>query len=97
MKITFHDEATEELYAAAAHYDREDEGLGADFLEATFSCMDKVASYPEGYPNYKYGSRRALLQRFPYAVVYWLGTSRLHVVAIMHTRRNPEFLFERLQ
>ena len=97
MSITFHEEATEELYAAADYYDREDEGLGAEFLEATFSCTDNVASYPEGYPIYKYGCRRALLQRFPYAVVYWLGTAGIHVVSIMHTRRNPDFLFERLQ
>lgn len=45
---------------------------------------------PESYAVVYSDIRRAVLQRFPYAIYYRIVSSRIIVIAIFHGRRNPK-------
>jgi hypothetical protein len=34
--------------------------------------------------------RRAVMRRFPFAVLYEVNANEIQVVAVFHSRRNPE-------
>jgi toxin ParE1/3/4 len=64
--------ASDELLAAAAWYDDQDEGLGGEFLGAVEDVLLRIAEAPMSYPRDRFDdrARRALVARFPYAVVF---------------------------
>jgi plasmid stabilization system protein ParE len=45
---------------------------------------------PESYVIVYRDIRRAVIKRFPYAVYYRIVSSRVIVIAIFHSRRNPK-------
>jgi len=71
------------LDAAAAYrwYESELVGLGLEFLDALCVTYDRIAAGPLTYQDLGDGIRRALLRRFPYAVIV--------ILAVLHVSRNP--------
>jgi len=51
---------------------------------------------PSTWPTYDHDTRRFLLRRFPYSVIYRVEPSRIVIVAIAHGRRRPGYWKERL-
>ena len=67
-----HPLAEKEIDRKAARYDRERAGLGADFVEAFAAAYAAVGEGPAVGTAERVGKhtvRRALLDRFPYAIV----------------------------
>ncbi|MBK8649792.1 MAG: type II toxin-antitoxin system RelE/ParE family toxin [Gemmatimonadetes bacterium] len=62
---------------------------GVDFLRAVDACFAAIEATPLAYPVVYRGARRALLRRFPYAILYLLDGERLHVLACTHTSLHP--------
>jgi plasmid stabilization system protein ParE len=84
--------AARELTVAAARYDAERPGLGAEFLQAVRRTIAQIEAFPESGPPYTAGGgRRVLVGGFPYGVVYDVGEDRVTVVAIAHLRRGPRY------
>jgi plasmid stabilization system protein ParE len=91
----FHPAAELELGEAAEWYEERRGGLGLEFLiairEKIFALMDS----PERWRLVN-GTRRALLEGFPYAVVYReISPDQIEIVAIAHVRRRPKFWTKR--
>jgi toxin ParE1/3/4 len=87
----FHPRASAELEAAAAWYDERRPGLGAEFIAAVRSKVREVLLAPERWPLVK-GTRRVLVRRFPYAIVYREvpgSGGMVEIVAVAHVRRRP--------
>ena len=57
--------------------------------EPTFLRLSTRASRHEAYQSVDPTMRRALLQRFPYAVFYEVGAVDIVVYAVFHCARNP--------
>lgn len=70
-------------------YELQSPGLGADFLEAMDSVLDRIAATPLLYAPLYREVRRALLPRFPYGVFYLTPSERVIVIAVLHTSRDP--------
>ena len=65
-KIDVHPEAVAEAQAAAQWY-RERSALAADaFLAELDRAVERIAENPEMQPHHTRGTRRYLLQRFPF-------------------------------
>jgi plasmid stabilization system protein ParE len=83
--------AERELDEAAYWYEERREGLGLEFLtvvrEKVFALMDA----PKRWRMIN-GTRRALLEGFPYAVVYReISDDEIEIVAVAHLRRRPKY------
>ena len=95
-KIDVHPEAVAEARAAALWY-RERSTLAADaFLLELDRAIERIDKNPEMYPHYIQGTRRYLLQRFPFYLVYREIAGKLEIVAIAHGRRKPGYWKKRI-
>lgn len=82
-------EAEQELFEAGDEYNAIREGLGDDFLEEVDTVLDRIRRGPRLFPIAMRTARVALVDRFPYIVVYAIANERIRVVAIQHARRDP--------
>lgn len=95
-QIEVHPEALAEARSATQWY-RERSGLAADaFLAELDRAIERISETPEMYPHYVRGTRRYLLQRFPFYLVYRKVAGKLEIVAIAHGRRKPGYWKKRI-
>ncbi len=67
---------------------RSSEASAASLAELDVA-IQQIADSPERFPVIRGRLRRALLQRFPYAVYYKAYTTGISVVGVIHGRRHP--------
>ena len=92
--------AAEEAAEAAAWYERQHPGLGADFLRAIDAALDLledgvVPLAPLSDTAAQRGAKRLILKRFPYDVVVRETTDEILVVAFSHHSRRPGYWSDR--
>ena len=91
-------EAGEDLLAAAAWYEDQRAGLGDELLSAIDEILERVAAAPLSYPRDRFDerTRRALVARFPYSVVFVVHGDEVRVVAFVHAKRLPDYWTKRV-
>jgi toxin ParE1/3/4 len=95
-QIDIHPEAVAEAQAAAQWY-RERSTLAADaFLSELDLAVERISEKPEMYSSYARGTRRYLLQRFPFYLIYRQVAEKIEIVAIAHGRRKPGYWKKRI-
>ena len=82
-------EAKAHLSAASKWYEGRRAGLGAEFLEAVDTALDKIANNPLRHPRVYKDVRRAPTPRFPYGIFYIVEGSRISVLRVLHQARDP--------
>ena len=89
--------AREEFTAAVQWYEEQRPGLGAEFFDAVVATTDRIDAHPEiGTPtSADHQTRRVLVQRFPYQVVYRLLLDEIVIIAVAHLKRRPGYWKER--
>ena len=97
-RLRIHPEARAELREALLWYRAHSVpyavGL-ANTIDAALNTLRKLPyawPFVAGWPDV----RRYVLSRFPYSIVYRVGTTEIEVVAISHQRRSPEHWLTRL-
>jgi len=95
-RVRIHAAAAEEAAEAAAWYEKERPGLGADFERAVDAALDLLEE--EIVPLVSIagvagtrGVKRLLLRRFPYAVIVRESAGESVVIAFAHTARRPGY------
>jgi plasmid stabilization system protein ParE len=83
--------AEEEMVEAARFYERRHAGLGFDFLAEIERAIARMREYPEAGRPVRAGTRRRLLRRFPYGLLYRADAEEIVIVAVMHLRRRPDY------
>ena len=78
-----------DLDEAFAWYESRSVGLGVDFLRTVDACFAAMDAAPLAYPVVYRGARRALVRRFPYAVLYVVDGNRIPILACTHTSLHP--------
>lgn len=81
--------AEAELIEAYAWYEERVPNLGTEFLLAADACFNSISRNPEMCPVVHRTIRKALLRRFPYAVLYVLEENQIVILALFHAKRNP--------
>lgn len=95
IEITILDEAERELIEAISYYESKYPGLGIDFLDEVQSGLVSVRNLPTLWPVRKDGTRRYLVHRFPYLVIYTYYENHIWVIAFAHCKRKPGYWKER--
>lgn len=91
MKIVWLDEALRELEEAALYYGDIDNELGERFSTAAEVAVSMIKARPEMSRKFDGQARKARLERFPYAVVYWLEGDTLQILSVAHLHREPGY------
>lgn len=95
--IEFLPEAARELEAAHEWYELRRNGLGAEFRLAVDAVVSRARRLPRSYPLIARRTRKALLRRFPYMVLYFVDGERLIVLAVHHGHRDPKAWSDRVR
>ena len=81
--------AKNDLAEAIAHYDLESDGLGLQFLAEVKKFACGIAENPRVYAAFQGKTRRAVLSRFPYVLLYQFDDTAVYVLGVFHERRSP--------
>ena len=100
-RIRFHPTAREEYADAVLSYEAARPGLGEEFRDEVAVYVERAASgeLPGTRLRTIHGHslRRLILHRFPYAIIFEIGTGECTVWAVAHSRRRPGFWRKRLR
>lgn len=88
-RLVFRPQAEAEFLDARAWYEEQHPGLRQTFAEAVERALAGIAQNPLAYPRVHGEIRRALVQRFPYAIYFRVVSNELVVLAVMHVSRLP--------
>ena len=91
MDVRFHPEAVTELVAAMDWYGERSERARTAFLDEFEVAVSRMREAPKRWPLHQNGTRRVRMRRFPFAVVYHVGTETIRVLAVAHLHRRPGY------
>ena len=94
--LKYHPAARREIKAAHAWYLRKSVQAADGFLEELLPALDRVDERPRLYPPHLYGSLRAVLDRYPFSIVYRELLHEIQIVAVAHAKRRPGYWTDRL-
>ena len=89
MNVVFLPAAEQELKDILDFYRQQKSGLTDSFLNEFLSTIEIIRLYPEGYQLITRKTRKCLLRRFPYMVLYGLIDNTIVISAIAHQHRHP--------
>jgi len=97
VEVTFLRPAEKELDEAFRYYESVQEGLGLKFQAEVAHSLSRIAAQPLSYQEIGKYSRRCLVHKFPYGVVYQYKElpGKIVVVCIAHLHRKPDFWVSR--
>jgi plasmid stabilization system protein ParE len=95
--VEFHDEAGAEYDAAFDWYLERSPDAALEFDSEVAGALNEIASAPHRWAAGPSSTRRYLLRRFPYILIYRERASGdIQVVAVAHTSRKPGYWKKRL-
>jgi plasmid stabilization system protein ParE len=88
-KIILDQRAIQEADDAYVYYEGKQIGLGEKFKKELENTIKYVCANPKHFKKIKRESRQALINRFPYLVIYEIFDEVILISAIFHASRNP--------
>jgi plasmid stabilization system protein ParE len=92
----FHPEAWQEFETAENWYRQQNPTASIGFIAAIYDALEDISRWPRTWPTYQYGTKRFVLQKFPYALIYREKESAVQILAIAHGHRRPGYWKDRL-
>ena len=89
-KIIIRPEADADIEDAYRWYEKQRDGLGADFLLCVEDGLARIQRNPEMYPIVYKNVYRTLIRRFPYGIFYLIEKNSIVVLSVFHGRRDPK-------
>jgi plasmid stabilization system protein ParE len=97
LEVEYLNEALEEAEAAARWYAERSPSAASGFDAELAAAEIAVSEHPLAWPPFEHDTRRYLLRRFPFSVVYVLEPDRVVIVAVAHAHRRPGYWRVRFQ
>ena len=91
MNVEFHPAALREVENAQAWYEERSLFAASAFLREISTVVQRVRHAPDRYPSAEAGTRRILLDRFPFTVYYRAKGDTMTIVAVAHQKRRPGY------
>lgn len=95
MIVRIRPEAEIDILEAATWYENEQTGLATRFLGSVRETLQRIDLAPRGYGIVLKDVRRALVDRFPFGVFFFIEGDTATVIAVMHLHRRPASWSER--
>jgi plasmid stabilization system protein ParE len=87
--VEFHPAAAEEAVAAFEWYKRRSEAAARAFQGELDLGIEAITANPHIWPRFAFETRRYLLPKFPFALIYRIAGEVLTIIAVAHGRRRP--------
>lgn len=96
LAIDVHPEAKAEIVGSIAYYENKDPILAEDLDARLDVAVQMIAVKPDTWPTYLHGTRRYLLDRFPFSLIYREKDGMIQLIAMAHHRRKPGYWSKRI-
>jgi toxin ParE1/3/4 len=96
LPLEFHPDARIDALGACEWYAERSQEIAGAFQEELQNAGRAIQHSPELWATYLFGTRRYLMKRFPYVIVYRVTTTRIEIISVAHGRRRPGFWKGRL-
>ena len=95
-EVEFHPIAEEEWLAAYAWYSERSETAARAFLREMDRAVSLISEAPDRWPKYDSETRRFIIARFPFSIIYRVAEDAVEVIAVAHHKRKPGYWRTRL-
>lgn len=96
MKVRLHPAARAELVEARNWYYERSPLTSVAFAQAVDHAVARIRTAPNTQPLADHGTRKLVLQRFPFNIFYRVGETEILIVAVAHLKRRPRYWLSRL-
>ncbi|SFR49392.1 type II toxin-antitoxin system RelE/ParE family toxin [Thiomicrospira sp. ALE5] len=93
MKVVVTEQARSSLLDARNYYNAQMGGLGYEFVQEFVAAVSRIKAHPEAWTLLSKRTRRCLVNRFPYSVIFRLVKSRdeIQIIDLMHYKQKPKY------
>ena len=95
MKFYFHEDAESEFDKAVDFYEDCQRGLGLEFAQEVYATIALIIRFPDAWSPMSINTRRCLVNRFPFGVIYQMKSDAVHIIAVADLRRRPDYWLNR--
>lgn len=88
---SFHPDAEQELQDAVGYYNECQDDLGTAFAKEVYASIQHILQYPQAWPQLSPRTRRCLVHRFPYGIIYQITDQEIYIIAVMQLNRKPKY------
>lgn len=88
-------EAEEDIKDAYNWYEDRRIGLGYDFILSLEAGFEQILRDPFVYALEYKETRKHLIKRFPYKIIYFIADKKVIILAVLHGKRNPDIIKDR--
>ena len=96
MKFYFHEDAETEFNRAIEYYEDARSGLGLEFAQEVYVAITRVIQFPDAWPPMSKNTRRCLVSRFPFGIIYQVKSDYVRIIAVADLRRRPNYWRDRV-
>lgn len=94
--LRIHEAARREANLATVWYAERSISAARRFRDDLLTAFSSAAESPLRYPAYLHGTRRVVLRRFPYFIVFFDWQDEVYIVAVAHAKRRPGYWKKRV-
>jgi toxin ParE2 len=91
MIVEFLEPAYLEYQEAIEFYKAQNDDLSNRFIYEIDKTISIILNYPESFSKYTKHTRRAIVNIFPYNLIYSVSFNKIIVIAVAHQNRKPNY------
>ena len=93
MTLRIHRLAVAEIDHEVDYYESCSAGLGAELEDEIDAVLETILQFPQAAPHWRDRPDRrvAVLDRFPFTLVYQIKTKEIVILALAHMSRRPGY------
>ena len=96
LPLEFHPDARIDAIEAYDWYAGRSQQAADAFQEQLQDAGRAIQHSPERWATYLFGTRRYLMRRYPFVIVYRVAVDRIEIMAVAHGRQKPGYWKGRL-
>lgn len=93
-KLIILDLAIEDAQDAFDYYEKHQVNLGFRFENELANLIEYIHENPLHFKTIKQNYRQAILDNFPYLIVYYISDNTIYIQRVFHAKRNPKKKFK---
>jgi plasmid stabilization system protein ParE len=95
-KVIVRPEVENDFKEAFSWYEDKRTGLGYDFFLQVDAGINFINRNPEIHPIEYKRTRKHLIKRFPYKIIYLVEEEKIIILAVIHGKRRPDLIKKRI-